>query len=165
MRKNFSKQQLILVISTCMLINTASAKFFGMDGYYIEKNYITKTADGTYSVFIDYSISGTTKTSLTNSCIVQKDSSIYQPIECRRDKSGNFVANYMQMNSLINTRDNTACILSIKYFDKSDVLLQTRVITTKDQCQWNPILATSSLDIASKYILKNPDQLMSAESR
>ena len=156
MRKNFSKQQLILVISTCMLINTASAKFFGMDGYYIEKNYITKTADGTYSVFIDYSISGTTKTSLTNSCIVQKDSSIYQPIECRRDKSGNFVANYMQMNSLINTRDNTACILSIKYF---------RVITTKDQCQWNPILATSSLDIASKYILKNPDQLMSAESR
>ena len=147
-----------------MLINTANAKFFGMDGYSIEKNYITKISEDTYSVFIDYSITGTTKTSLTNSCIVQKDSSIYQPVECKRDKNGNFIASYMQMNSLINTRDNSACILSIKYFDRSDVLLQTRVITTKEQCQWSPILATSSLDVASKYILKNQDKLMSPES-
>lgn len=154
-------KKILFIVLVFAIIFDANAKFFGLDGYVIDKNHITKYNGNIYSVYIDYTISGTTKTNFTNTCIVQKDTSIYQPLECKKDKYGNYVVSYMKMSTLINTDDSTVCILSIMYYDRSDVLLQTRPLTTEDRCQWSKILPTSSLDIAQKYILKNQNKIKS----
>ncbi len=136
-----------------MTIQVADAKFFGMDGYAIDKNNISKISDSIYEVYIDYSISGATKVTFNNTCIVQRDTSIYQLFECKKDKNGNYIASYMKMDTLINVANNTSCILSVLYYDSSDVLLQSRAITTQSKCQWERIFPTTSLDVARQYIL------------
>jgi hypothetical protein len=58
------------------------------------------------------------------------------------------------MRTLINVQDNTTCILNIMFYDRSDVLLQTRELTTFEGCQWAAIPQNSSVDKARLYILK-----------
>lgn len=145
----------ILLVVFCVLgFNSVFAIFFGLSNYVIEKNNISKYPNGIYGVFIDYELSGAVKQSLINNCIIQKDSSSVQSLECSKDKNGDFLTSYLKMENLININKGTSCVLSIMFYDKSDLLIQKRQLSSYNDCQWVPIPKDTSIDVARKYIIK-----------
>ncbi len=145
----------ILIAIFCILgFNSAFAVFFGLSNYVLEKNNISKYPNGIYGVFIDYELSGAVKQSLSNSCIIQKDSTSVQSAECRQDKNGDFLTSYLKMENLINVDKGTSCVLNIMFYDKSDLLIQKRPLSSYNNCQWVPIPKDTSIDVARKYIIK-----------
>ena len=145
----------VLIVVFCVLsFDSAFGLFFGMNTYVIEKNNIAKYPKGVYGVYIDYILTGPTKQSLTNSCIIQKDAAAIQPPECQRDKNGDFVVNYLRMQNLINLDNSTACVLNIMFYDKSDGLIQNTPLNTFESCQWGDIPNDTSIDVAREYLIK-----------
>lgn len=139
----------------------AFAQIFGFNSYNIDKNLgdITKYSASTYGIYIDYNLSGAVQKSFNNYCIIQKDSGIYLPLECKKDKNGIYVTDYIKMFIVINVDNNTSCILNLYYYDNKDDLLQQRPLTNLNKCNWESIPATSSIDEARKFILKNVNNL------
>jgi translation initiation factor 1 (eIF-1/SUI1) len=58
------------------------------------------------------------------------------------------------MENLININKGTSCVLSIMFYDKSDLLIQKRQLSSYNDCQWVPIPKDTSIDVARKYIIK-----------
>ena len=144
----------ILVVTLLVLgFNTANAVFFGMSTYVIEKDNILKYPNGIYRVDIYYDITGSTKTTLNDNCIIQRDASSTQSAECQRDKKGNLLASYMKMENLIDVNNGKSCVTNIMFYDKSDARLQTRALATFESCPYAPIPKDTSVDVARKYIL------------
>ncbi len=147
-------KKILLVIFCVLGFNSAFAIFFGLSNYVIEKNNISKYPNGIYGVFIDYELSGAVKQNLINNCIIQKDSTSVQSLECRQDKNGDFLTSYLKMENLINVDKGTSCVLNIMFYDKSDLLIQKRQLSSYNGCQWVPIPKDTSIDAARKYIIK-----------
>lgn len=153
------KKLLLLIFSLSSTM--ATAEFFGYSGYNLDKNIkdVTKYSTSIYGTYIDYDLKGETLRNFTNYCIVQKDTLISQPIECTRDAKGNFLTSYMKMFIVINIDNKTNCISNILYYDKKDNLLQNHQLTTINQCRWDIIPPTSSIDEARDFITKNRDKI------
>ena len=145
----------ILITVFCVLgFKSAFAIFFGLNNYVIEKNNISKYPNGIYGVFIDYDLSGAVKQSLSNRCIIEKDSTSMVSPECMRNGKGDFRTSYLKMKNLINVAKGTSCVLNIMFYDKSDLLIQNRELAAYNDCQWVPIPKDTSIDVARKYIVK-----------
>ena len=147
-------KKILLVIFCILGFNSAFAIFFGLSNYVIEKNNISKYPNGVYEIFIDYELSGAVKQSLSNNCIIQKDSTSLQSLECSQDKKGNFLTSYLKMKNLVNIDKSTSCVLNIMFYDKSDLLIQKKQLSSCNDCQWVPISKGTSIDVARKYIVK-----------
>lgn len=159
-------KKIFVAILFILGFNSANAVFFGMSNYVIDKDNILKYPKGIYRVYIYYDITGATKTSLNDNCIIQRDASSIQSPECQKDKKGNLLASYMKMENLINVSKDKACVLNIMFFDKSDTLIQTRILARYESCPYAPIPKDTSIDVARKYIIKiEGNNIVTSESK
>ena len=152
----------LLLFAIGGMIQLSHAWSLNSDPYSLDKDvdHIKQVSSNIYSININYHLKNNTKNSFNNYCLIEKDTSVYLPNECKKYSNGRYMTNYMHMNMLINIAQHTYCVMNINYYDRSNQLLQHRVLQDNvAHCTWNDILSGSSVASAFQFILDHQSSI------
>lgn len=151
----------VVVLIMSFMTNFAMAEVFNLNGYTVDHKIkdIKQYSPGIYGIYINYDLTGDIKRNFINYCLLEKDTSISQPLACTKNKSGNYITNYMKMYILVDINNKTSCIVNMACYDNKNNLLQLSPLTTLDKCQWAEIAPKTSIDAARVFITNHKDKI------